>query len=60
MKEKKFDAVEMKQRGAERIYLRTKGMSRAREAAYWSRRNEELRNEQSRLVLHTKLKRRAG
>lgn len=43
MKVKKFDCVEMKRRGAEKIYERTKDMSIEEKLAYWKQRTEELR-----------------
>ena len=45
-KTKTFDCVEMKRRGACKIYERTKGMSVEEEAAYWRERSEEFRREQ--------------
>ena len=43
---KRFDCVEMKRRGARKIYERTKGMSVEEETAYWRKRSEEFRREQ--------------
>lgn len=60
MKSKKLGAVEMKRQGAERIYRRTKKMSRTQELAFWARRSEELRSEQAKLVHPAKAKRKAG
>ncbi len=42
---KTFDCVEMKRRGAERIYNLLKGMSREEKLAYWQRRSREFREE---------------
>ena len=46
MKTKTFDAVDMKRRGAERIYDETKGMTIEQELEYWRQRDEELRQHQ--------------
>lgn len=43
MKAKRFDCLEMKRRGAERIYEKTKDMTPEEKLAYWSRRDEEFR-----------------
>jgi len=43
---KTFDCVEMKRRGARKIYEQTKGMSVEEETAYWRERSEEFRREQ--------------
>ena len=43
---KTFDCVEMKRRGARKIYEQTKGMSVEEETAYWRERREEFRREQ--------------
>jgi hypothetical protein len=60
MKNENFDAVEIKRRGAEQIYRHTKKMSRAQDLAYWTRRSEEFRREQTRLTHRSKPSRRAG
>ena len=49
-KKKKFDCVEMKRKGAERVMERTKGMTREEELAYWKKGTEELRKLQQQLV----------
>lgn len=46
---KTFDCVEMKRRGAERIYAEIKDMTHEEKLAYWQRQNEELREEMDRL-----------
>ena len=38
---KRFDCVEMKRRGAERIYNAVKDMTVEEELAYWQRRDQE-------------------
>lgn len=43
MKTKTFDCVEMKRRGALRIYEETKGMTVQEELAYWKKRTDALR-----------------
>jgi len=43
MKTKTFDCVEMKRRGAARIYERIKDMTPAEEVAYWKKRTASLR-----------------
>ncbi len=42
MKIKTFDCVEMKRRGAEKIYEKTQGMTAEEELNYWRQRTEEL------------------
>ena len=42
MKAKKFDCVEMKRRGAEKIYADTKDMTPREKLAYWQQRTREL------------------
>ena len=49
MKTKTFDCVEMKRRGAERIYELTKDMSFEEEVEFWRKRNEEFMRKQERL-----------
>ena len=46
MKTKTFDCIEMKRRGAARIYEATKGLTIEQEAAYWRRRTEAFRKAQ--------------
>lgn len=46
---KSFDCVEMKRRGAERVYEQTKNMTVAEEVEFWRRKSEALRREQERL-----------
>jgi hypothetical protein len=41
MKNKEFDCVEMKRRGAARIYEETKNMTREQEIEYWRQKSEE-------------------
>lgn len=60
MSEKTVDALKMKREGAERIYRRTKKMSRAEEVAYWTVRNESLRAENSPGSHRGKSRRKAG
>jgi len=45
MKTKTFDCVEMKRRGAERVYRTVKGMTPEEEQAFWQRGTRELRKE---------------
>jgi hypothetical protein len=47
---KAFDCVEMKRRGAQRIYERTKDMTAEQEIAYWRERSRQFREEQGQLV----------
>ena len=47
---KTFDCVEMKRKGALRIYEKNKDMTFNQEVEYWRRRNEEFRREQERLL----------
>ena len=42
-KTKRFDCVEMKRRGAEKIMQEIQGMTREEELQYWRRGTEELR-----------------
>ena len=46
-RKKKFDCVEMKRRGGDRIYQRLKDLSQEEQIEYWRRRTEELRREQA-------------
>lgn len=48
-KSKKFDCVEMKRRGTERIYEQTKDMTLAEELTYWQEATEKLRQRQQML-----------
>jgi len=43
MKTKTFDCVEMKRRGAEKVYEELKDKSIEEQVAYWQRKNEEFR-----------------
>lgn len=43
MRTKKFDCVEMKRKGARKVYEATKGMTVKEEVEYWRRRTEEAR-----------------
>lgn len=47
---KTFDCVEMKRRGAQRIYEATKDMTLDQELAYWRERSRQFREEQERLA----------
>ena len=58
MKTKTFDCIEMKRRGAARIFEATKGMSLEQEVAYWRRRAEALRGGKERI--HGKPARKPG
>lgn len=42
LKKKKFDCVEMKRKGAERIYQITKDMTVEEKVEYWRKRTEEM------------------
>lgn len=46
MKTKVFDCVEMKRRGALRIYEETKDLTFEEQVEYWRRRNEEFHRQQ--------------
>ena len=46
MKTKTFDCVEMKRRGAARIYEETKDLSLEEQIEFWRRRSEAFRREQ--------------
>ena len=48
-KTKSFDCIEMKRRGAQRIYEATKDMTLEQELAYWRERSRQFREEQERL-----------
>jgi hypothetical protein len=50
MKTKTFDCVEMKRRGAQRIYEATKDLTFDQEVAYWQERSRQFREEQERLM----------
>ena len=43
MRTKTFDCVDMKRRGAARVYEKTKDMTLDEEVAYWAQRTKELR-----------------
>lgn len=43
MKTKKFDCVEMKRKGARKVYEATKGMTVEEEVEYWRKRTREAR-----------------
>ena len=43
MTAKTFDCVQVKRRGALRVYEETKGMTREQELAYWRKQDEEFR-----------------
>ena len=43
MKTKDFDCVEMKRKGAQKVYAATKGMTVEEEVEYWRKRTEEAR-----------------
>lgn len=43
MESKKFDCVEMKRRGAESVYKKIAGLSKAEQLKFWSAGSEELR-----------------
>lgn len=49
MKNKKFDCIEMKRRGADKIYEQTKDMTLVEELAYWQKATEKLRQRQQAL-----------
>ena len=50
MKTKTFDCVEMKRRGAVRIYERTKNMTLQQKIEYWRHRSQAFRSEQGQAV----------
>ncbi|MDO8683723.1 MAG: hypothetical protein Q7N50_09610 [Armatimonadota bacterium] len=43
MKTKKFDCVEMKHRGGQKVYEAVKGMTAEQELAFWQSKTDELR-----------------
>lgn len=49
MKNKTFDCVEMKRRGAEYVYSLTKDMTLEEEVEFWRKRSEEFMREQEHL-----------
>ena len=49
MKNKTFDCIAMKRRGAEKIYDQTKDLTLEEELAYWQQRTEALRQRQQAL-----------
>ena len=54
MKNKRFDCVEMKRRGAARIHERLKNMTLEQKIDYWRRRSQAFRVEQEREVTRMK------
>jgi hypothetical protein len=50
---KTFDCVEMKRRGAQRIYEATKDMTLEQEVAYWREQSRQFREEQERIDART-------
>ncbi len=50
MKTKTFDCVEMKRRGARRVYDETKDLNLQQKIDYWRRRSEAFRREQEELL----------
>lgn len=46
-RKKKFDCVEMKRRGGDRVYQRLKDLSQEEQIEYWRQRTEELLKEQA-------------
>jgi hypothetical protein len=48
MKTKKFDCVEMKRQGADRVRQRVAGMSLEQEIEYWRKCSEEFERDQQR------------
>jgi len=50
---KDFDCVEMKRKGAEKIYEEIKDMTRAEELAYWEQKenNSQLKNNSNKLLI---------
>ncbi len=53
MKTKTFDCVEMKRRGAARIYEKTKDLSLEQRIEFWRRRSEAFRQEQEQRLRET-------
>ncbi len=53
MKTKTFDCVEMKRRGAARIYEETKDLSLEEQIEFWRRRSEAFRREQEQRLRET-------
>lgn len=43
MKTKRFDCVDMKHKGAERVYQAISGLSKEQQLDYWKRGSEDLR-----------------
>ena len=62
MKKKTFDCVEMKRRGAARVYENLKDLSSERQVEYWLMRNEEMLRErdEARATLRKKSQEQAG
>ncbi len=50
MENKPFDCVEMKRKGAAKLQAKLETMTPEEEAAYWNRRNRELREKQQALL----------
>jgi len=59
MKKKAFDCVEMKRRGAARIFERTKNMTLEQKIDYWQQRSRVFQNDQERLSSEAKTTDRA-
>ena len=50
MKTKRFDCVNMKHDGAERIRKKTEGMTRTQLLEFWRKRSQVLRERQQRII----------
>lgn len=61
-KKKTFDCVEMKRRGAARVYEKLKDLSTEQQVEYWRMRNDEMLRERDevRATLRKKSKEQAG
>jgi hypothetical protein len=59
MKNRIFDCVEMKRRGAERVVVETAGMTPEQELEYWRTATEELLREQRELRVKSSSQRTA-
>jgi len=55
MKTKKFDCVEMKHTGAEKIQEQTAGMTREQEVWFWKERSQLLKEQQKTIQKRDKL-----
>jgi len=53
-KQKPFDCVEMKHKGAELVQARLAGMTREEQLAYWERRGRELLARQQEVIARKK------